>query len=146
MEISKEIVNKQILQQRNENTELYVKLKKESDAGNKLQILSKVNQDERKRLNELREISEIMIVNENHKLICTSQSRLCLEEHIKPVTNPKERFKNKCIQQIDETNYLNVKLNNENESGMKQKIESKANQDDITRLNKLRKLLEIILI
>ena len=62
METSKEVVNKQILQERDESTELYVKLKKESDAGNKLQILSKLNQDERKRLNELREISKTMIM------------------------------------------------------------------------------------
>ena len=72
--------------------------------------MSKVNQDERKRLNELREISEKMIVKENYKLICSSQSRLCLKEHIKPVTKSKERFKNKCIQQIDETNNWNIKF------------------------------------
>ena len=75
-EISNEVINKQILQQRDESTELNVKLKKESDTGNKGQILSKVNQDEKKRLNEIREISEKMIVNKNYKLICSSQSRL----------------------------------------------------------------------
>ena len=33
-------------------------------------------------------------------------------------------------------------MNNENELSMKQKIASKENQDDITRLNEIRKLLE----
>ena len=37
---------------------------------------------------------------------------------------------------------MNVKLNNENESSMKQKIASNENQDDITRLDEIRKLLE----
>ena len=141
-EISNEVVNKQILQQRDESTELYVKLKKENDTGNKVQILSKVDQDEKKRLNELREISEKMIINKNYKLICNSQSRLCLKDYIKPVTKSKERLKKNGIKQIDETNNLNVKLNNENESSMKQKIASNENQDDITRLDEIGKLLE----
>ena len=67
---------------------------------------------------------------------------LCLKEEIKPVTKLKERFKKQYIQQIDETNNLDIKLNNQNESGMKRKVASKENQDDITRLDELRKLLE----
>ena len=55
LETSKDGFINQILQQRDETTKLYVKLKKESDSGNKLQILSKVIQDERVRFNELRE-------------------------------------------------------------------------------------------
>ena len=43
LETSKKVFNNQILQQRDETTELDVKLKKDSDAGNKLQILTKVN-------------------------------------------------------------------------------------------------------
>ena len=117
-------------------------MRKESDAGNKLQILSKVNQNERTRWNELQEKSKTMIVNENYKLLYSSPSILCLKEHVKPVTKSKERFKRKCTQKIDETNNLNVKLKNENESGMKQKNASKENQDDITRLDEPRKLLE----
>ena len=83
-----------------------------------------------------------MTVNEDYKLTCSSQTRLYLKKDIKPVTKSKERLKKNGIKQIDETNNLNVKLNNENESGMKQKIESKANQDDITRLDEIRKLIE----
>merc|ERR1712238_584156 len=45
LETSKENFNKQLLQQRDETTELSVKLKTEIDSGNKLKILSKVNQD-----------------------------------------------------------------------------------------------------
>ena len=43
---------------------------------NKLKIVSKANQDERTRLNELREISKTVNVTENNKLICSSQTKL----------------------------------------------------------------------
>ena len=45
-------------------TELSVTLKTEIDSSNKLKILSKKHQDEITRLNEVREISEAMIVIE----------------------------------------------------------------------------------
>ena len=83
-----------------------------------------------------------MTVTGNYKLRCSSQTILCLKEEIKPVTKLKERFKKQCIQQIVETHNLNVKLNNENKLGIKKKIASKENQDDITRLDERRKLLE----
>ena len=59
--------------------------------------------------------------------------------------NPKlkEKFKQKCIQQIDETNNLKLKLKQETESGTKQNIASKENQDDIKRSNEIRMLPEI---
>ena len=58
--------------------------------------------------------------------------------------NPKlkEKFKKQCIQQIDEINNIKLKLNKDTESGTKQKIASKENQDDIKRLNEIRKLPE----
>lgn len=87
--------------------------------------MSKVNQVERTRLNELREISETVIVNETYKLICSSQTRTCLKEDIKYITISKESFEKKFIQQRDETNNLNVKLNTDNKSGMQQKMVSK---------------------
>ena len=93
-------------------------------------------------MNELREKSETMTVNENYKLICSSQAILCFKEEMKPVTKFKEKFKQQCVQQIDETNNLNLKLNKENESGMKQKIASKENQDDVKRSNEIRNLSE----
>ena len=84
-----------------------------------------------------------MIVNENYKSICNSQTILCLKEDIKPVTKSKERVKKQCIQQIDEINNIKLKLNKDTESGTKQKIASKENQDDIKRSNEIRMLPEI---
>ena len=69
LEISKEVFNKQIIQKYDENTELSETLKTELDSGNEIQILSKMNQDERTSLNKLRKISETMSVNETYKLI-----------------------------------------------------------------------------
>ena len=83
-----------------------------------------------------------MTVNENYKLICSSQTILCLKEEMKHVTKLKEKFKKQCIQQIDETNYLNLKLNKENESGIKQKIATKQNHDDVKRSNGIKNLIE----
>merc|ERR1712161_90260 len=141
LETSKEVFNKQLLQQRDETTELSVKLKTEIDSGNKLKILSKVNQDEITRLNELKEISEAVIVTEKNKFICSTQTISCLKEDIKSITTSKESFE-KLLQQRDETTDLIVKLNTETELGMKQKMLSKENQDEITRLDELRELLE----
>merc|ERR1712160_183786 len=177
--------------QRNETTELTVKLKMEIDSGNKLKVLSKERQDEitrlnesrelsetiveekeRKisclkvnlkeletsnevfnkqllqqrdeitRLNELKEISEAMIVTEKNKFICSTQTISCLKEDIKSITTSKENFEKQLLQQRDETTDLIVKLNTETELGMKQKMLSKENQDEITRLDELRELLE----
>ena len=101
-----------------------------------------VNQDERTRLNELRETSEIMIVTENNKLICSSQTKSYLKEDIKTITTSKANFAKQIIQQSDEITAFTVNLNNENELEMKEKMLSKENEDDVTRLNKLRRLLE----
>merc|ERR1712161_67416 len=142
LKTSNEFFNKQLLQQRDETTELSVKLKTEIDSGNKLRILSKVNQDEITRLNELKEISEAMIVTEKNKFICSTQTISCLKEDIKSITTSKESFEKQLLQQRDETTDLIVKLNTETELGMKQKMLSKENQDEITRLDELRELLE----
>ena len=74
-------------------SELTLKLKTEIDAGKKLKILSKVNQDESTRLNELREISEAMIVTEKNKFICSTQTISCLKEDIKSITTSKKALK-----------------------------------------------------
>merc|ERR1712161_142062 len=142
LQTSKESFGKQVLLQRNESTELSVKLKMEIDSGNKLKILSKVNQDEITRLNELKELSEAMIVTEKNKFICSTQTISCLKEDIKSITTSKESFEKQLLQQRDETTDLIVKLNTETELGMKQKMLSKENQDEITRLDELRELLE----
>ena len=62
-EISKEVFNKKILQNSNENTEISETMKKKSDSGNDIQTLSKVNQNKRKSLSKLRKISKTMSVN-----------------------------------------------------------------------------------
>ena len=62
LEITKEIYNNQLLAQRDETTELSLKLKTSIDLGNKSKIMSIKNQYEITTVNELREISEAMIV------------------------------------------------------------------------------------
>ena len=142
IETSKEDFNKQVLEKRNETSELSVRLKTEIESGNKLQTLSKVNQDERTRLDKVRKISETMIVNETYKLRCSSKTTSCLKEDITYSTTSKEGFEKKFIQQKDETNNLNVQLNTETELGMKKTMAWIKNQDEIVRANELRELLE----
>ena len=134
LETSKEVFKKQLLQQRDKTTELSVKLKTEIDSGNKLKILSKVN--------ELKETLETMIVTEKIKFICICQTISCLKEDIKSITTSNESFEKQLIQHRDDTTDVTVKLNTDNELGMKQKMLSKENQDEITRLDELRELLE----
>ena len=67
MKYQRKFFNKRLLQQRDETTELSLKLKTAIDSENKLKILSKKNQYEITRANELRKISEDMIViKKNH--------------------------------------------------------------------------------
>merc|ERR1712161_55245 len=160
LKTSNEFFNKQLLQQRDETTELSVKLKTEIDSSDKLKILSKVNQDEITRLNELKEISEAMIVTEKNKFICSTQTisclkeeitRLnesrellearagekestitCLKEDIKTLEISKEDFNKQLLEQRDETAELTVKLKTEIDSGNKLKVLSKERQDEIT--------------
>merc|ERR1712161_61047 len=142
LKTSNEFFNKQLLQQRDETTELSVKLKTEIDSSDKLKILSKMNQDEITRLNELKEISEAMIVTEKNKFICSTQTISCLKEDIKSITTSKESFEKQLLQQRDETTDLIVKFKAVIKSGNKQKMLSKENQDEITRLNESRDLLK----
>ena len=52
IETSKEVFNKQLLEKRDETSELCVKLKTEIESGNKIKRLSKENQDDITKLNE----------------------------------------------------------------------------------------------
>ena len=54
----------------------------------------------------------------------------------------RKALKKQFIQKRNETNNLNVQLNTETESGMKQTLASIENQDEITRAKELRELLE----
>ena len=110
------------------------------DSENKLKILSKKNQYEITRANELRKISEDMIVIK--KIIYSTQTIPCLKDDIRYIKISKERFEKKLLQQRDESIELNVKMKSETELGMKQKILSIENQDEVLRLDELRELLK----
>ena len=92
LETSKEGFGKQVLLQRHETTELSVKLKMEIDSGNELKILSKERQDEITRLNESRELSEIMAEEKE-------RNTLCLKINIKELEISKEVFNKQLLQQ-----------------------------------------------
>ena len=95
LETSKEGFGKQVLLQRRETTELSVKLKMEIDSGNELKILSKERQDEITRLNESRELSEIMAEEKERNI-------LCLKINIKELEISKELFNKQLLQQKDD--------------------------------------------
>merc|ERR1712238_71069 len=67
-----------------------------------------------------------------------------LKEDIKELETSKEDFNKQLLEQRDETAELTVKLKTEIDSGNKLKILSKERQDEITRLNESRELLETI--
>ena len=75
----------EVLLQRHDTTELSVKLKMKIDSGNELKILSKERQDEITRLNESRELSEIMAEEKERNISC-------LKINIKELEISKEVF------------------------------------------------------
>ena len=131
---SKESFDKQLLQQKDETGELTLKLKSETELGMKKKTLSKDNQDNIIRLNELRE-SLGARVGENERTIS------CLKEDSKFIKTSKESFEKQLLQQKDESGEWTLKLKSKTELGMKQKTLSKENQDKIIRLNELRESL-----
>merc|ERR1712238_477042 len=137
LETSKEGFDKQLLHQRDETGELTLKLRAEIESGNKLKILSKNNQDEIIGLNKSIDLSET-IAEEKERTIS------CLKEDIKELETSKEGFGKQSQQQRDETAELSVRLKTMIDSGNKLKILSKERQDEITRLNESRELLETI--
>ena len=82
-----------------------------------------------------------MSVNENYKLICSNQTTSCLKGDSEYITISKEGFEKQVIQRNENIN-VNVQFNNETESGMKQTMASIEIQDEITRADELRELLE----
>merc|ERR1712238_181725 len=137
LETSKEGFDKQLLHQRDETGELTLKLRAEIESGNKLKILSKNNQDEIIGLNKSIDLSET-IAEEKERTIS------CLKEDIKELETSKEGFGKQSQQQRDKTAELSVRLKTMIDSGNKLKILSKERQDEITRLNESRELLETI--
>ena len=94
------------LQRSDETTAFSNKLKTKRDSGNHLKILSKVNQDERTRLPEIREKSATMIVTDNNKLICSSQTLSCLKVDSKYITTSKEKERDNESKRLNESRVL----------------------------------------
>ena len=65
-----------------------------------------------------------------------------MRDDIRYIKISKERFEKKLLQQRDESIELNVKMKSETELGMKQKILSIENQNEVLRLDELRELLK----
>jgi len=129
---------KQLQQQRDESTELSVKLNMEIDSSNKVKILSKERQDEIKMLYEMVELLEARAGENENELICSTQTISCLKEDIKALEKSKEVFDKHLLHQRDEASELTLKLRAKIESGNKLNILLKENQDEITRLNESR--------
>merc|ERR1712238_265790 len=114
-ETSKEVLVKQLIQQRDETSELTLTLNTVIESGNKLKILSKENQGEIIRLNESRDLLEASIGEKESTISC-------LKEDIKELETSKEGFGKQLQQQRDETTELSLKLKTEIDSGKKLKI------------------------
>ena len=65
-----------------------------------------------------------------------------MRDDIRYIKISKERFEKKLLQKRDESIELNVKMKSETELGMKQKILSIENQNEVLRLDELRELLK----
>merc|ERR1711957_973540 len=143
---SKKDFERQLLQQRDETTELTVKLNTEIKASNKLKILSKTRQNEITRLNESVEMTKAMVGEKENEINCTKKTILYLEKDVKKLETSNEVFNKQLLQQRDETTELSVKLKTEIDSSNKLKILSKVNQDEITRLNELKEISEAMIV
>merc|ERR1712161_165595 len=142
LETSKEGFGKQLQQQRDETTELSLKLKTEINSGKKLKIVSKKRQDEIKTLSEIVELLEARAGENENELICNTQTISCLKEDIKELETSKEGFGKQLQQQRDETTESSLKLKTEIDSGKKLKIVSKKRQDEIMTLSEMVEFLE----
>merc|ERR1712238_165987 len=143
-ETSKEGFEKQLLQQRDETTELTFKLESEIDSSNKEKMLSNERKVEIKMLYEMVDLLEASAGENENELIFSTQTMSRLKEDIKELETSKEGFDKQLLHQRDETGELTLKLRAEIESGNKLKILSKNNQDEIIGLNKSIDLSETI--
>ena len=137
IETSKEDSNKQLLEQRDETSQLSVKLKTEIDSGNKIKRLSKENQAELTILHESVIISKV-IEEEKKRMIS------CLNEDIIGLETMKEGSGKKILLQRHETTEVSIKLQIEIYLGNKLKVLSKERHDGSKRLNQPRLLSETI--
>merc|ERR1711957_281393 len=143
-ETLKEGFEKQLLQQRDETTELTFKLESEIDSSNKEKMLSNERKVEIKMLYEMVDLLEASAGENENELICSTQTISRLKEDINELETSKEVFDKQLLHQRDETGELTLKLKAEIESGNELKILSKKNQDEIIRLNKSIDLSETI--
>ena len=65
-----------------------------------------------------------------------------MKDDTKSIKISKERFESKLLQQRDESNELNVKIKSETKLGIKEKIISIDNQDEVLRSNDIREWLK----
>merc|ERR1712238_187619 len=142
LETSKEGFGKQLQQQRDEATELSLKLKTEIDSGKKLKIVSKKRQDEIKTLSEMVEFLEARAGENENELICSTQTISCLKEDIKELETSKEEFDKQLLHQKDETSKITLNLKTEIDLSNKVRILSKERQDEINMLYEMVELLE----
>ena len=110
-----EVFQLNLLQRSDETTELSNKVKTKKDYGNHLKLTSKVNQDERTRLPEIREKSATMIVTDNNKLICSSQTISCLKEDSKCITTYKEKERHDKSTWLNESRELSETITDDKE-------------------------------
>ena len=137
IETSKENSNKQLLEQRDDTSELSVKLKTEIDSGNKIKRLSKENQDELTRLRESGIMSKVVEEAKERMISCWNEDIIGLE------TSEEGSGKQLLLQRHD-TIELSVKLQIKIDLGNKLKVSAKERHDEIKRLNESRVLSETI--
>ena len=94
----------------------------------KQKMLSKENQGEITRLDELKELLDARTGEKENTISC-------LKEDIKTLEISNEDFNKQLLEQRDETSDFSVKLKTEINSDNKLKRLSKENQDEISRLN-----------
>ena len=100
----------------------------ETELGVKQDILSKNNQDEITRLDELKLLWEAR-AGEKESIIS------CLKENIRSLETSNEDINKQVLEHKDEKSELTVKLKTEIDSDNKLKILSKLNQNEIIRSN-----------
>ena len=85
-----------------------------------------------------------MSITEKNKLVCSSQTKSYMKVDDKTRNTSKANYAKQIIQQSDDMNDMNafiVHLKPENELEMDQMVLPKVNEDDVIRLNELRRFL-----
>ena len=139
---STKVFKMKLMQRSDETTAFSTNLKTAIDSDNNLKILSKVNQDERTRLPELREKSETRIVNENNKLICSSQTISYLKEDSKYITTSKGKKRHDESKRLKESRKISKTIADDKEkkiSRMTENIIDHATSNEAFQMNLLKR-------